>query len=357
MLLDRLAPRRTARSLAVTLAAALTTTLAGASVGAAPAAAATRQDLEVSFATAGFDYGKGLDSGDYLRAAEHFGVDVGARIDGSDLDWIVAAAWTASSERFATAGIGIGEGPDESDIVDAAVRLGIELGEELDGHDAERVLAAGRASVARTLAAAGIDTGTTLDISDVVRASKVLDVRIGGTLDPQDTRRILDAAWLRVDAPILATANGVAVYTPSPRPAYIGFHQSSNARATPMRAAWGRKLPSRGRGTADTSAVDISMDAGDAVRAPVTGTVLAVEPYALYGKYPDYRLRFAPDDDPRMLVSVIHVTDPKVRPGQRVEGGVDLIAGGARKFPFVSQIDVNGGGDRGHVHIEIRRRG
>lgn len=353
-MLARVTPRPSLRSVA---AATAMVVAVGSSVGTRPAEAATREDLEVSFAAAGFDFGKGLDAGDYVRAAEEFGVDVGARIDGSDLDWIVAAAWNASIDRFATAGIGIGDAPDVTDVTDGAKKLGVDLGSTLDPQDVERVFAAGRDRVARTLTEAGMDVGSTLDLSDVVRASKVVDVKVGGRLDPQDTRRILDAAWLRIDAPMLASAGRTAVYTPSPRPAYIGFHQSSNARATPMRAAWGRKLPSRGRGTAGTSAVDISMDPGDPVRAPVTGRVVAVEPYALYGKYPDYRLRFVPDDDPKMLVSVIHVTDPKVRPGQRVRGGVDLIAGGARKFPFVSQIDVNGGGNRAHVHIEMRRRG
>ncbi|MBW3659444.1 MAG: M23 family metallopeptidase [Actinobacteria bacterium] len=355
-MLARLAPRPTRRSLAAVLATALAATLVPAAFGAAPAEAATRADLEISLTAAGFAYGRALDAADYRDAAERFGVDVGGRIDGADLDAVVAAAWAASVEGFALAGIGIGAAPDLSDVTDGAVTLGLDLGDAVDGTDAKRVFAAGRERVARTLIDAGIDIGTTLDRDDLINAKDILGVGVGARFDSADTRRILEAAWLRVDAPLLATAAGVSVHTPSPRPAYIGFHQSSNAKATPMRAAWGRKLPSRGRGTAGTSAVDISMDPGDPVRAPVTGTVLAVEPYSLYGKYPDYRLRFAPDDDPGMLVSVIHVTDPKVRPGQRVQGGVDLIAGGARKFPFVSQIDVNGGGDRAHVHIELRRR-
>ena len=350
----RVASRRAVRPAAL-LAATLATTLGLGFVAPAPAEAATRQDLETAFAAAGFDFGESLDLRDYRGAAEAFGVDAGTRVDGSDLDRIVAAAWAASVEDFATAGIGIGERPDLSDVVDGAITLGLDLGSEVDRADVTRVLDAGRARVARTLTDAGIDIGTTLDREDVVRASKVVDVRVGARLDPVDTRRILDGAWLRIDAPLLATGAGVEVHTPSPRPAYIGFHQSSNASATPMRAAWGSKLPSRGRGTSRTSAVDISMDARDPVRAPVTGRVAAVEPYALYGKYPDYRLRFVPDDDPGMLVTVIHVTDPKVRPGQRVQGGVDVIAGGARKLPFVSQIDVNGGGNRAHVHIEMRR--
>lgn len=348
--------RPSLRRAAVALATAVVTSLAATVLPSAPAEAATRADLEVAFTVAGLDWGKALDTGDYRSAAETFGVPVGVRVDGSDLDGIVAGGWARSMESLATAGIGIGAAPDPSDLVDAAVGLGIDIGAELSASDAQRVLAAGRERVKRTLAHAGIDSGQVLDVSDVVRASKVLGVRVGARLDPQDTRRILDAAWERVDAPVLATARAVSVHAPSPRPTYVGFHQSSSGRATPMRAAMGHKLPSRGRGTAGTSAVDVAMEPGDPVRAPVTGRVVAVEPYALYGKYADYRLRFVPDDDPSMLVTVIHVTDPKVRPGQRVRGGVDLIAGGARKLPFVSQIDVNGGRNRAHVHLELRPR-
>jgi murein DD-endopeptidase MepM/ murein hydrolase activator NlpD len=348
--------RWSSRRSAVALATAVATALSVTTVSTAPAEAATRQDLETAFAAAGFDWDKGLDAADYLEAARTFGVDTGSRIDGSDLDHIVAAGWARSIERLAVAGIGIGEAPDPSDITDAAVGLGVPIGDELSAADVEAVLRAGRARVKRTLEAAGLDVGQTVDVTDLVRTSKVYGVKIGARLDPQDTRRILDEAWLRVEAPLLATANAVSVHTPSPRPVYVGFHQASSGRSTPMRAALGRKLPSRGRGTAGTSAVDVAMVPGDPVRAPVTGRVAAVEAYTLYGKTPDYRLRFIPDDNPSMLVTVLHVTDPKVRPGQRVVGGVDLIAGGARQLPFVSQIDVNGGKGFAHVHVELRPR-
>lgn len=321
-----------------------------------PAEAATRDDVVLSFDAAGIDFGYSIDWQDYANAARRLGVDVGSRIDGSDIDRIVAGAWNTSVERFATAGIGIGDRPDPSDYTDAARWLGVDYGSHLSVDDAHRVLAAGQARVGRALNAAGIGYGSSLDTGDVKNAAARLGVGIGGRLDPQDTRAVIDAAWLRVSSPIMATARGVRLYSPSPRAPFHGWHQASGGSSVAMNARVGRKLPSRGRGTPGTSAVDVPLDAGDPVRAPVSGRVVEVRRYSLYGKYPDYRIRIVPDDNPGMLATLIHVTDPKVRPGQRVRGGADLIAGGARKFPFYSQVDGLGGGGRGHVHMELRPR-
>lgn len=325
-------------------------------VPATPASAATRDDLVWSFTAAGYDHGHDLTLNLYDQAARDFGVDAGLRVDGGDIDAIVAAAWASSVERFATAGIGIGDAPDVTDFTDAAARFGIDYGSHLSGEDAERILAAGRAAVGRSLHAAGIGYGSTLDTGDLRRAADGLGVPVGARLDPEDTRRIVDAAWTRVSSPLMATARGVRLYSPSPRAAFHGWHQASGGTSVAMDARVGRKLPSRGRGTAGTSAVDVAMDAGDPVRAPVSGRVVEVRPYALYGKYSDYRLRIVPDDNPGMLVSVLHVEGPRVRVGQHVQGGVDVIASSSRKFPFYSQIDGLGGGGRGHVHVEMRPR-
>lgn len=359
---SRLLTRR--RWLGTAVRRCATTVVAGAaalSLGAGlaappPATAATRQDVELSFTAAGLDYGRTPAYADYAGTARRLGVDVGTHVDGRDIDRIVAAAWDASLERFATAGIGVGDRPDLSDITDGAARFGLGFGSGLDPDDVEAVLAAGRAEVARAFDAAGFDYGTFLDASDIVAASKRLGVNIGQALDPQDTRRVVDALWLRVSSPLLANAAGVRLYSPSPKAAHVGFHQASSGSSAAMRAQFGSKMPSRGRGTPGTSAVDVALDAGDPVRAPVSGRVVEVRNYALYGKYPDVRIRMVPDDNPGMLVTVLHVTDPKVRVGQRIRGGADLLAGGARKLPFWSQIDGLGGGGRGHVHLELRRR-
>jgi hypothetical protein len=91
------------------------------------------------------------------------------------------------------------------------------------------------------------------------------------------------------------------------------------------------------------------------VLSPVSGRVVEVKRYALYGRYPDARIRIVPDQNPQMLVTVLHVSDPTVRVGSRVRGGRTEIAKRATKFPFVSQID-RFAGPYPHVHIEVRRR-
>lgn len=355
-----LAPARPATSLrrrTATLASGVAVLALGASLLAPGAAVgATRDEVELAFGFAGVAYGKSVDTADYARAARRFGVDVGVHIDGTDIDRIVAAAWGSTGERFGLAGIGVGARPDPSDLVDGAARLGIGYGTKLDLHDGERILGAGRAELARGLRAGGVDYGTRLDHEDLRNAGRRLGAPVGKRIDPADSRRIVDAAWRKASSPLLAKANGVRVYSPSPRAVHIGFHQAASGSARPMRAALGAKMPSRGRGTAGTSAVDVALAKGDPVRAPVTGRVVEVDRYALYGRYGDVRIRIVPDDNPRMLVTVLHVTGPKVRVGQRIRGGADLIARGARKFPFYSQIDGLGGRGNGHVHVEMRRR-
>ncbi len=323
---------------------------------ATPAVAATRDDVRLSFTAAGFGFGESVDWRDYADAARRFGVDVGSHIDGVDIDRIVAAAWNASVERFATAGIGIGERPDATDFTDAAAWLGVSYGAALDATDAERILAAGRARVGRALHAAGIGYGSVLDAGDVREAGRRLGVATGERLDPQDTRGVVNAAWGKVASPLMATAAGVHLFSPSPQAVYHGWHQASGRTSLAMHAELGRKMPSRGRGTPGTSAVDVALEAGDPVRAPVTGRVVEVAPYALYGKYPDYRVRIVPDENPAALVTMIHMVSPQVRVGERVQGGVTHVAGGSRKFPFYSQVDGQGGRGRGHVHVELRPR-
>lgn len=324
--------------------------------GAGSAAAATRQSTELAFTAAGIDFGYSVGPGDFAAARDRFGIDTGSRIDGGDIDRINAAVWNAAKTPLAIAGIGYGDRPDPSDFTDAARWLGVDVGSHLSNVDVARVYAAGRARVGRALHAGGFSYGTVVDEGDILRAAAATGIAVGSRLDPQDTARVIDAAWARADAPLMATTRSVRIYQPTPRPVYIGFHQASSSRTTAMNANTGRKLPSRGRGTPGTSAVDVAMDKGDPVRAPVSGRVVEVKRYSLYGKTPDYRIRIVPDQNPGMLATILHMTDPKVRVGQYVSGGDTVIASGARLLPFWSQIDAFTGGGRGHVHIELRPR-
>jgi biotin carboxyl carrier protein len=144
---------------------------------------------------------------------------------------------------------------------------------------------------------------------------------------------------------------------PSRDSVVAGFHQSSSPSALTMTPVGDRHvLPSRGRGTAPTSAVDIVLVDEDPVLAPVSGTVAQVAAYELYGRHADQRIVIAPDEAPHLEVVVIHVAGVHVEEGARVEAGRSVLADTARRFPFRSQVDELTAPDAWpHVHLEVRR--
>ncbi len=251
-----------------------------------------------------------------------------------------------------------GTGVDSAEILRGAEALDVRIDRPITPADVEELLAVHRKRAVRPLAAVGIDVGADPGHDDLRRAAARIDVPTGdGVVTPRQVERIIRTAEERPTA-VFASTGGVPIHTPTRHLRLIGFHQASFAAArqltthdrVPMRT-----LPSRGRPTASRSAADISMTNGRPVLAPVTGTVVEVQHYALYGRYADARVRIVPDANPQMLVTALHVTGPTVRVGDRVQGGKDTIARSATKFPFVSQIDEFAG-DHPHVHIEIRRR-
>ena len=172
----------------------------------------------------------------------------------------------------------------------------------------------------------------------------------------------------------LAPVANVELVTVSPEAEAHGFHEGStnSLELTPLGEAVtdqrGIALPeaaadgvdyivmaSRGRATSPTSAVDIALAEGIEVASPVTGTVLDVSRYALYGKTSDVMVRIRPDSNPDVLVTVFHLVDPTVGPGDAVVAGETVIAGGPRALPFGSQIDKFVGHAGPHVHVQVDR--
>jgi biotin carboxyl carrier protein len=155
-----------------------------------------------------------------------------------------------------------------------------------------------------------------------------------------------------------------------------GFHEASYRHAVRMRP-WGSPLandnprkdarpPSdpgpnyvimstRGRPTHATSAADIAVPSDAVITSPVDGTVIEATPYALYGTYPDNRIRIRPTHRPDLVVTVLHVTGPRVAVGDTVTAGETPIAASATDFPFPSHVDAYSGGHPPHVHIEVKR--
>lgn len=150
-----------------------------------------------------------------------------------------------------------------------------------------------------------------------------------------------------------ATSEGIELWTPSARPVLIGFHEAAGLGTRVLTPIEGQVLASRGRGTAPTSAVDVALEVGEPVRAVVTGTVVEVAPYTLYGRHPDVIVVIAPDSRPDLRVRMLHIDDVRVVPGQRVTAGLDVVAGTARHLPVASQVDRYVGRSVPHLHVEI----
>jgi hypothetical protein len=106
-------------------------------------------------------------------------------------------------------------------------------------------------------------------------------------------------------------------------------------------------------GRPDTAA-DVGGKPGTRVFSPVTGTVVKVKRYKLYGKWNDYEIHIRPDGHKRVDLVMIHVKNVTCAPGDRVQAGLTRVAR-VRKLSdkFYDQLAsyTKGGGD--HVHVQI----
>ena len=106
-------------------------------------------------------------------------------------------------------------------------------------------------------------------------------------------------------------------------------------------------------GQPDTAA-DVGAKPGQDVVSPVTGTVIKVKRYKLYGKWDDFEVHIQPDGYPNLDLVMIHIKDVVVAPGDRVVAGESRIAA-IRKLSdkFYDQLSsyTKGGGD--HVHMQV----
>jgi len=102
------------------------------------------------------------------------------------------------------------------------------------------------------------------------------------------------------------------------------------------------------------SAADVGADPGSDVFAPVTGTVIKVKKFKLYGKYPDYEIHIQPAGYPTVDCVMIHLDDVTCAPGDKVVAGMSRIAAvrelDARVGPQLRSYTDNGGH---HTHIQL----
>lgn len=218
-----------------------------------------------------------------------------------------------------------------------------------------------RNRASEVLDALDIDYGSSVDDSDLERLASTLGINIGARIDPADVSQLLDAGRraARIGTEKFAEVGGLRLHLPAHRVAGIGFHEAPRGgeRRLAMTNLDERSftMPSRGRGTHPTSAVDVAVPSGVEILAPVSGIVEDVTVYDLYGKYRDAHLTIRPTGHRNRGVRILHVTGVQVSVGQRVEGGVTTIATGANQFPFDSQIDGMVG-RHPHVDISVRPR-
>lgn len=171
---------------------------------------------------------------------------------------------------------------------------------------------------------------------------------------------------------VVAEVEGVQLVDPAPDTLARGFHEGST-RSLPMRPV-GRSvdnapgirlpdqqaggpayavMPSRGRASPPTSALDLPLPSDTPVRSVVTGTVTQVARYRLYGATPDVMLTIRPDANPEIQIRLFHVVDPRVSAGDRVIAGETTVAGSSRRLPFASQVDRYTDEPAPHVHVQV----
>lgn len=172
---------------------------------------------------------------------------------------------------------------------------------------------------------------------------------------------------------VFANMRGLRLTLPHRAPILVAFHQASKPEAltlnpigrliandnpsfTPGRNTAGpgyRILSSRGRGRPPTSAVDIVVPKGALIAAPVSGRVVEVRQYPLYGRMLDWRIAIQPSGYPLLEVVLIHVERPRVAVGDRVVAGQTPL-GVVRQLGFTSQVDYVTNKHLPHTHIEVK---
>ncbi len=178
-------------------------------------------------------------------------------------------------------------------------------------------------------------------------------------------------------APPFATIGGTSIVLHLPallaNVIGLGYHQAYNSRSIALESMMDLRenattvaitrssrlgapvafvMTSRGRGSALTSSVDIAVNDGTTIRSPVSGRVRKVAPYMLYGRHNDVRIEIEPDGRSDILIAIIHLDQPLVAVGNRVEAGLTPLAR-PRRLPVNSQIDQYLGKATEHIHVQI----
>jgi murein DD-endopeptidase MepM/ murein hydrolase activator NlpD len=175
------------------------------------------------------------------------------------------------------------------------------------------------------------------------------------------------------DVTEVARLGDVRVVTEDATTELVGFHENNDVAALDLEPATDLhepepdgadaeaevpiQLPTRGRAGGPTSAVDVAVTTGEPVASPLSGEVVEVADFALYGSTRDLLVRIRSDEDPSVVATVFHLDGARVAVGDHVEAGATVIADEARQLPFESQIDRFTAAVHGdaapHYHLEF----
>lgn len=255
----------------------------------------------------------------------------------------------------------------------------------------ERARAQRRVLLLTALAAAALVAGwRTLATGSSAASGEIAPARGGA---PVSRVRELDAAEKQAPAtPLFATHDGLRLHLPVPEAdlTELAFHQACYDTALPMQSLLPDADPATAnqkRGTGRTyierdpqdtgeailggtvirmwrsnrygqpdTAADVGALPGTPVIAPVNGTVIDVKHYELYGKYEDIEIHIQPAGRPEIDLVMIHVTDPTIRVGESVVGGVTRIASVRRLSDRIDHQIAEYTPDAGdHTHMQINR--
>ena len=106
----------------------------------------------------------------------------------------------------------------------------------------------------------------------------------------------------------------------------------------------------------EMTSVDVGAKKGTVAYAPVSGTVVKIKKYSLFGQIDDYEMHIQSPDHPELDVVVLHITKLKVKVGDEVIGGCTPIA----KVRNIGDVIDNNlmnftkPGDPGnHCHVQV----
>lgn len=218
---------------------------------------------------------------------------------------------------------------------------------------------AGQPVGARAAAGSGADTVVAASSQGIRPAAPPLTADGGARSGAPEAPAEPTEESMPTPSPVVGEVDGVELRSVSAQALAVGYHEARGNRLpiTPIDANAGVEpvvMPSRNRGGAPTSAVDIAVPQGETILAPVSGTVVEVADYTLYGSTPDVLVVIAPEGRPNLHVEVLHLENAQVESGDHVAAGVTPIAGASRLLPFPSQVDRFSGAATPHVHLTVK---